>query len=193
TQKSSINFTVNNRCMPRCIVELHEGKKTCAQTKDEIMASIEVLDAEKFFSSAKEKKLMSSIMNTMLDPQSIAQVTEPIKPMIQLAQKLKSNGHSLYLLANVPDEFYSELKKKYPDILQLFNGTVISSHVKKVKPEKTIFEQLLADHKLNPKECILIDTAQGSVEIAQTMNMRGIIYEKPSQLLAELKKYGVAV
>jgi HAD superfamily hydrolase (TIGR01509 family) len=193
TQKPHVCLTINGRTMPRCLVELQTGKQTCAQTKEEIAQAIAHLDTAKFFSSIKEKNLMSSIMNLMLDPAVISHVTEPIKQMVTLAQKLKNNGYDLYLCANVPQEFYTALQKKYPDIIQLFKGVIISSEVKKVKPEKEMFEHLLNTHKLSAQNCIVIDTMPQSIDVAKQLGMRTILYNKASQLTNELKKYGVVV
>lgn len=193
TQKPHVCLTINGRTMPRCLVELQAGKQTCAQTKEEITHAIAHLDTTKFFSTTKEKNLMSSIMNLMLDPTIISQVTEPIKQTVALAQKLKTKGYDLYLCSNVPQEFYAALQKKYPDIIKLFNGVVVSAETKKVKPEKEMFEHLLTTYKLTPQQCILIDTMQQSIDVAKQLGMKGILYSKTSHLANELKKYGVMV
>lgn len=192
-QKPHLCLTINGRTMPRCLVDLQAGKQTCAQTKEEIIQAIAHLDSTKFFSTIKEKNLMCSIMNLMLDPTVISQVTEPIKQTVALAQNLKNHGYDLYLCANVPQEFYAALQKKYPDIIQLFKGVVISSEVKKVKPEKEMFEHLLSTYKLTPQQCIVIDTMPQSIDVAKQLDMRTILYTKSSQLTNELKKYGVIV
>src|SRR5438309_7216320 len=106
SQKPHITITLKTRVMPRCLVELQEGKKTCAQAKDEIAQGIEHLDAQKFFGSCKEKSLMANIMILILDPDAVASVIEPIKPTIQLIDKLKAAGHRVGLVANVPDELW---------------------------------------------------------------------------------------
>jgi HAD superfamily hydrolase (TIGR01509 family) len=190
-QTPHLSISLQGRTMPRCIVELHEGKKTCSQAKNEIISAIEELNKENFFTSIKEKNLMTSIMELTLDPETIAHITEPIKPMIMLMQKLKRNEHTLYLLANVPDEFYNALQNKYPSILSLFDGIVISSQIKTAKPDKPMFEHLLTTHNLNPEKCILIDNFKENVSMAQSLGMRSILYEKPSTLTQYLKGQGV--
>jgi HAD superfamily hydrolase (TIGR01509 family) len=191
TQQPHITITLKKRTMPRCIVELQEGKKTCSQVKTEITECIEHLDTQKFFSSAKEKTLMSQIMHLILDPTIIATIIEPIKPTIQLIQKLKSAGHSVYLLANAPEELYSAVHNKYPHIIKLFDGITISSHIKTVKPDHAIFNQLITAHNLNPAECILIDDLEESVTTAKSLGMQGIIFDKISHVTKSLKQRGV--
>lgn len=191
SQKPHVTITFKTRTMPRCIVELQEGKKTCAQTKNEIAECIELLDNTKFFSSAKEKSLMANIINLMLDPETISSVIEPVKQTVQLVQKLKAAGHQVYLLANAPEELYETAHKKFPDIIKLFDGIVISSHIKTIKPDATIFNHLINTYKLNPCNCILIDDLEESAAAARTLGMQAIVFDKASHVTNKLKKYGV--
>jgi len=193
TQKPHITVTLNNRVMPRCIVELQEGKKTCAETKSEIMQSIEDLNANKFFGSAKEKTLMTNIMNLVLDPETVAIMIEPMKPTVQLIQKLKAAGHQVNLCGNAPGELYAAAKKKLPDIINLFDGIVISSHIKTVKPDPTIFNHLTTTHNLNPANCIVIDALEETAAAARTLGMQAIVFNKIAQVAKELKKCGVKI
>jgi len=190
-QKPHITIMLNNRTLPRCLVELQEGKKTCAQVKTEIMQCIQQLDTQKYFSSIKEKNLMATIMDLVLDPEVTATIIEPIKSTIQLAQKLKSAGHSIYIFANAPHELHVALQSKYPEILALFDGAVVSSHVKTVKPDPAIFNHLLTTYNLDPQNCILIDALEDSVNAAKTLGMQGIVYDKTSNVISKLKKCGV--
>src|SRR5579863_961177 len=157
TQKPHIILTLQKRTLPRCLVELQEGKKTCTQAREEIAQGMRTLDEQKFFSSTKEKELMKDIMDLVLDPQTVTAMIEPVKSTVQLMHKLKSAGHEIYACANVPEELYKSAEQKFPDILNLFDGIVISSHIKIVKPNEAIFNHLLTTHNLNPADCILID------------------------------------
>lgn len=191
TQKPHITITLKKRVMPRCIVELQEGKKTCAQTKEEITQCIERLEVENFFSSTKEKNLMTSIINLTFDPATIVTIIEPIKSTVQLIQKLKAAGHSPYLCGNAPNELYTIFQNKYPDIIKLFDGIVISSQVKAVKPDIAIFNHLLNAHNLNPHDCIIIDDLEEAVNVAKKLGMQGIVYDKISNVTHKLRKCGV--
>ena len=172
-QKPHITITLQSRVMPRCLVEL--------------------LDSHRFFGSTKEKKLMIDIMDLVLDPQTIASIIEPNKATVQLAQKLKKAGHPLYLCANAPEELYATAHGKFPDILQLFDGVVISSHVKIVKPDEAIFHHLLDTHNLDPAECILIDDLQASAKTAENLGIQAIVFDKTSRVTKKLKKWGIKI
>jgi len=182
---------MKDRTLPRCIVNLHEGKQTCEETRQAIIACIEKLDKERYFKSTKEKKLMKDIMLLILDPTTTCTITEPIKPMITLVQKLKNAGYPLYLVANAPQESYAILSQTYPDIFNLFDGIVISSHINTAKPHSSVFEHLIKNYSLNPHNCILIEDLESSITTVKKLGMKGIIFEKPSTTIKQLKKFGI--
>jgi len=190
-QKPRVAIKIQKRILPRCFVELHEGEKTCAQVKIEIAHNIELLHTKKYFSSIKEKNLMTDIMDLVLDPNMIGACIEPVKSSLQLARKLKAAGHSIYVVGNAPDELYAVFQKRYPDLFDFFDGIVISSHIKTVKPGPDVFKHVCSTYNLNPQDCIVIDDLEESVAIAKKLGMQGIVYDKPSNLIRHLKKCGV--
>lgn len=192
-QKPPVSFTICSRTMPRCIVELQQGTKTCAQVQMELEQCIEQLAQEKYFGSEKERKIVQEIITLILNPDEVSLLTKPVKPMVKMMKKLKNDGHNLYLFANVPQEIFTSLKKTHPEIIQLFDGVVISSQVKMVKPDPNIFKYLISKHKLTPEKCIIIDEQKESIHIAQELGMKGIVYKKPQKVACKMKKFGITV
>jgi HAD superfamily hydrolase (TIGR01509 family) len=188
-QKPHVVLTLKGRILPRCLVELHEGTKNCAQVKTEIAQSIETLEKTKFFGSAKEKQLMLAIMNLILDPLILATITEPIKHMVQLVQKLKRAGHPCYICANAPEELYASIEKSHPDIIGLFDGIVISSRANELNP----FSHLVTTHNLNPQDCIVINDLEANVAAAKALGMDGIVHDKISHVTNKLRKCGIKI
>ncbi len=190
-QQPHLTITLNKKRLPLSLVKLHEGKISSSQAKKEIMKSIEHLDTTNYFSSDKEKKLMCTIMDIVLNPEITATLIEQIKPTIQLAQKLKSAGHSIYIFANAPDELYTTLQKKYPDMLNLFDGVIISSQIKRAKPDSASFDHVMKTYNCNPQDCILIDSTEENIAAARELGMEAILFDKASQTTSRLKKLGV--
>lgn len=193
SQKPHIHFTLQSRVMPRCIVELQEGKKNCAEAKQEIIECAELLNNQKFFGSSKEKKLMLAIMNIVLDPDAVASIIEPIKQMVQLIQKLKNAGHKVYFSASTSQELYERSQHKFPDFMQLFDGVVISAHAKAVKTDELFYTHFLDKHCLDPQQCILIDDLEESAAMARKLGMHAIVCDKASQVTSRLKKHGIKI
>lgn len=192
-QKPHCHITLQNRIMPRCLVELQEGKKRCEEVKREILHNIEMLDIQKYFSSAKEKNLMIHIMELVLNPDIAHNVIEPIKPTLQLIQQLKGKGHSVYLFANAPHELHEAMQKKYAHVLQLFDGILLSCYVQTVKPNSAIFDHLIQKHNLDPRNCILIDDLHETAVVAKELGMHAIVFQKVSQVKKELNKCGIRI
>lgn len=192
-QKPQIEVKIKERLLPQCIIDLHKGTKHCKQTQVELLACIEQLNTEHYFKSAKEKKLMHDIIALLFDPQETITLIEPIKPMISLIKKLKANGHAAYFFANIPAELDRALQQHYSDIVNTFDGTVISSTVHMIKPEEAIFKHLFEKHNLNPNRCILIDEQKETCTTAQKFGMKTITYDKPSNVIASLKKLGITI
>lgn len=193
SQKPHITIKLKKRTLPRCLVELQEGTKNCAQVKTEIAEGIEHLDTQKFFSSAKEKALMTDIMNLILDPQTVAVMIEPIKQTVQLIQKLKDAGHRVYLVGNTAAELYDIAANLFPEIIQLFDGIIISSHIQKVKPDAAIYNHVIETHNLNPANCIVIEDLEESAATAKSLGMQAIVFDKASNVTKKLKRCGVKI
>ncbi|HLJ31362.1 MAG TPA: HAD-IA family hydrolase [Candidatus Babeliales bacterium] len=193
SQKPHVTLPLQSRIMPRCIVELQEGKKNCADTKKEVLDCAEILDNQKFFGSAKEKNLMLSIMNVVLDPDAVASIIEPIKQMTQLIQKLKNAGHKVYFSASTPQELYEKSHNKFPDFMQLFDGVSISAQAKAVKTDELFYTHLLNTHNLDPQQCILVDDIEESAAVAKKLGMQTVVCDKACHVTKQLKKYGIRV
>jgi HAD superfamily hydrolase (TIGR01509 family) len=193
SQKPHIVLTLQKRTMPRCLVELQEGKKNCAQAREEIAQAMQMLDQQNFFASVKEKELMKDIMDLVLDPQAVTKMIEPVKSTTQLIQKLKEAGHPVYCCANAPEELYATSSQKFDHVLQHFNGIVISSHIKEIKPGEAILKHLVETHNLNPAHCIVIEDQEEAATTATKMGMQAIVCDKPSHLTHKLKKCGVRI
>ncbi|HEX4069491.1 MAG TPA: HAD-IA family hydrolase [Candidatus Babeliales bacterium] len=191
--KPHIILTLQKRTLPRCLVELQEGKKTCAQAREEIAQGMQKLDEQKFFSSVKEKELMKDIMDLVLDPQTVTTMIEPVKSTTQLINRLKEAGHPIYCCANAPKELYAASEKKFNHILQNFDGIVISSHIKEIKPGEAILQHLMETYNLNPHNCIVIEDQEEAAATAKKLGMQAIVCDKPSHLPNKLKKCGVRI
>jgi HAD superfamily hydrolase (TIGR01509 family) len=193
THKPHIVLTLQKRTLPRCLVELQEGKKTCAQAREEVAQGMRMLDEQKFFSSVKEKELMKDIMDLVLDPQTVTTMIEPVKSTMQLINRLKDAGYLVYCCANAPEELYATAQQKFSDVIEHFDGIVISSHIKEIKPGEAILKHLMKTHNLNPANCIAIEDQEEAAATAKKLGMQAIVCDKPSHLTNKLKKCGVRI
>ncbi len=191
THSPTTPFKLNGYLMPQCIVDLHQGSKTYAQTHVEITKYIKQLHIQNYFKSPMEKNITQHIVDLIFDPEQLPDLTKPIAPMVRLARQLKAAGYQLYLLANLPDELFQILSTTYPDIIELFDGKIISSQVNMVKPNIKIFSHLLETYQLNPETCILIDEKEENIAAAQQVGITGIMFNRTRTVIRKLKKLGI--
>ena len=78
-------------------------------------------------------------------------------------------------------------------IFELFDVIILSYEVGLTKDDKAVF--LLAVDKLGvtPQECVFIDDIRQFIEVAQSVGMKGILYENVEHLQSDLRKWGVTV
>ncbi len=189
----SVLLKFKEKIMPRCIVEWQQGYKTCDQVRTELVNFIEQMAEQNYFSSMQEKNLTQHIIKFIFDAQQLPELTKPVMPMVDLAKQLKKAGYQLLLLANVPHELYSTIKTNYPEIIELFDGSIVSCQTHILKPDKQMFKKLLDTYQLNPCQCILIDEKEESVAAAQELDILGITYQKKPLLIKKLKKLGIII
>ena len=96
------------------------------------------------------------------------------------ARRCRRAGKRLYLLSNYPREGYRRMREKFADEFgDLFDGGVISSACHFVKPEKEIYEKLIADCALTPERTLFIDDTLPNVEGAMKLGINGFhMHEK---------------
>ena len=103
----------------------------------------------------------------------------PIEEGWRAAQRCRRAGKRLYLLSNYPRRGYLRMREKFGDRFEIFDGGVISWQCHLVKPEKEIYQKLIADCNLMPETTLFIDDTLGNVEAAQKAGIHGFhMHEK---------------
>jgi epoxide hydrolase-like predicted phosphatase len=97
------------------------------------------------------------------------------------------NQYKLGIISNTMKEH--EVKRK--GIFELFDVIVLSYEVGLTKEDEEIF--LLAADRLgvHPAECVFIDDIMRFVEVAQSVGMKGILFEDTEQLKTDLRTWGI--
>ena len=113
-----------------------------------------------------------------------------IPGMYELVQDLKQAGYSIYLLSNAstaPPEYW----KQYP-VSRFFDGTMISSYERCVKPSDEIYRRFTDRFRLAPEECVFIDDTPSNVAAAIANGWEGIVFYGDAEECRErLKEKGV--
>ena len=113
----------------------------------------------------------------------------PIPGTADLIRSVKKSNNKLFVLSNMQSASIDYLEKKH-DIWDLFDGTVISCRINKVKPERAIYEHLLNEHQLRANETVFIDDMKANLAAAAKLGILTIQFMDPEQCRQELQKLG---
>lgn len=111
---------------------------------------------------------------------------------VRLVEELHRKGYRLYVLSNMPLEFWERMKQL--PIFQCFDGIVISSNEKLSKPDPRIFSLLLQRHGLEAGETLFVDDKPTNTAPASTMGMYVCLFDTdkgPDKVREILKDKGI--
>jgi putative hydrolase of the HAD superfamily len=104
----------------------------------------------------------------------------PIHETIELIRSMVSPDHRLFVLSNMHFASIAYLEEKH-DIWDMFDGTVISCRIQKIKPEIGIYEYLLNEFRLNASETVFIDDMSENLAAARSLGIQTIKFLNSSQ------------
>lgn len=103
----------------------------------------------------------------------------PVPGTIELIRSIRETTNRLFVLSNMQSASISYLETNY-DIWDMFDGIVISSRIRKVKPEIEIYEHLLNAYELEAAETVFIDDMNENLAAAESIGIRTIKFVDPS-------------
>ena len=112
--------------------------------------------------------------------------------MYELVKELKDRGYKVYLLSNASvrqHEYWPRIRAA-----ELFDGKLISSDVRLVKPQPEIYRLFCDTFQVLPEECFFIDDSPQNIEGAYEVGIQGTIFHGDvCALRKSLRAAGVAV
>ena len=97
----------------------------------------------------------------------------PIEATIELIHELSSTRNRLFVLSNMHLASIAYLEQHHT-FWDVFDGIVISSRIKMVKPEIQIYEHLLNRYQLKPGDTVFIDDLQENLAAASSIGIQTI-------------------
>jgi len=159
---------------------IFESKEWIKLDKGEISAS---RATEIFIERQPEnKKLIKEIMHNWKF------YLRPIKPNIEVLNKLAKKSINLYVLSNFHKEAFEVVYNKY-DFFKHFDGMIISYKVKAVKPDKIIYEKLINSFDILPKNTLFIDDSFKNINAAEKLGFKTIHFNDNILLEEEISRY----
>lgn len=99
--------------------------------------------------------------------------------------------HKLYILSNWGKIGFDKIRSQFPEIIELFDGCVISGEAGYSKPEREIFELLINRYQLKNQPCVFIDDNEINVIAAQQFGWNSIFYNQPEYVKLLLEKLNI--
>jgi len=100
---------------------------------------------------------------------------QPFPDTVALIDELKTAGHRLFYLSNMPGPLAEHLERTYP-IDQWFEAGVFSSRVKQIKPSADIFHTALAQFGVAAQDCIFLDDHPANVAAARALGWQALLF-----------------
>ncbi len=110
----------------------------------------------------------------------------PVPGIEEVIRELHEKGIKLYLLSNFNKRLRNE--QHLAPSLRFFDGLVISGEINMVKPNREIYEYLLAKYGLAPTECIFVDDNSGNIEAGEKSGIKGYLFDGDAEKLREYFK-----
>lgn len=98
----------------------------------------------------------------------------PMEGMEEVIKELKENDYGIYLLSNAAlclRQYFHRIPGS-----QYFDGHIVSSEEKLLKPQHEIYETLFERYNLVPEECFFIDDSPYNIEGAYMCGMPGTVF-----------------
>ncbi len=105
---------------------------------------------------------------------------------------VKAAGYQCLALSNMEPNKFLLRQARYPFFAH-FDGCVISGNEGVAKPDRRIFEILLARYDLEPAASVFIDDRAANVAVARGLGIVALEYAAADQLRRELRGLGVAI
>ena len=123
--------------------------------------------------------------------QAIYQLSEPIRPTLDLLRALHASGR--YLLGTINNESreLNEYRIQRFALCDLFTAFFSSCYLGLVKPQPEHYRRALQITQREPDECVFVDDRPLNVEVARILGMHPIQFESTEQLQHDLRAAGV--
>jgi putative hydrolase of the HAD superfamily len=144
----------------------------------------------------KDEAVTRASLRTGLPAPLVADFLDRVPPSltvmpetVALMRRLRAQGQRLYCLSNMQHAAIAYLEREH-DYWDVFDGCVISSRVKLIKPEPAIYAHLLERFSLVAADTVFIDDTAVNLPPAQSVGIRTIRFEDAAQCEKELRVLG---
>jgi len=114
----------------------------------------------------------------------------PVPASVGFVSQVREAGHGVYALSNLHRASLECIEGAY-DVLDLFDGRVVSCEVGACKPEPAIYQCLLDRFGLDPASTVFIDDTQVNLDAASALGIRSLLFTSVESCCRDLESLGV--
>lgn len=138
--------------------------------------------ATEIFTDRVPDKLKSKVKQIMATwPENV----DFYEPVFNYMEKLRQDGYKIYGLSKTEMQFANFVKNS--EMGNYFDGYVFSAQEKLLKPDRRIYEKLIARYILKPEESLFIDDLKANTNAAKKLGMQAFTFKIDK--LGELQDY----
>ena len=158
-----------------------------------LLADKEFLEALSSVIGDNEQKIPRKLLSEFW-----ADIFWPNYEMFRALKYLKQQGIALILLSNTNSLHFQNVKRHYPDVIRLFDKTVLSYEENRSKPDQNIFSKAI---NVALTQCVggsledilYIDDKEEYVRIASIMGIEGFVFRSYPHFVFWLRKKGLYI
>ncbi|MDK7192947.1 HAD family hydrolase [Lactobacillus gasseri] len=148
------------------------------------------IDAEKISEKEATEIFMDRVPDRLKGKVKQVMATWPenvdfYEPVFNYMEKLRQDGYKIYGLSNTGMQFANFVKNS--EMGNYFDGYVFSAQEKLMKPDRRIYEKLIARYMLKPEESLFIDDLKANTDAAKKLGMQAFTFKIDK--LGELQDY----
>ncbi len=104
---------------------------------------------------------------------------KPFDDVPPVLKQLKKEGYKLCIVSNTCSVGFGELKKRWKNVLDLFDACVLSYEVHELKPSPVMFNTALEKLKVEPSQAVMVgDSLKDDVLAAEACGIKGLLLDR---------------
>jgi putative hydrolase of the HAD superfamily len=111
---------------------------------------------------------------------------------VRLMEDIKSAGLKVGILSNMPHEFLSMARERFP-VFKLPDAGIFSCELGLIKPEEAIYRALLSALGCEPEEVVFFDDLPVNVEAALSLGMKACVWQDAETARGIVRDFAVPV
>lgn len=132
---------------------------------------------------ANDRKLEEEIRRVFADLNTLIREFPQSAKWIR---SLKKQGYRAYYLSNFPRRLKHDASDRLSFIEEM-DGGILSYQVRLIKPDPSIYQELLKMYGLKAEESVFLDDSLANVEAARALGIKGILVRNQEQAAADLE------